>query len=79
MPGRKKEVRCRECKRAFLVRVSDLQRGWGLYCSKRCKAINQTRDRVWRRRQTSAEFEAEAARHADFEADADREQTKGDE
>lgn len=35
------ERNCRRCRNTFLARVADVKRGWGLYCSKSCKAIRQ--------------------------------------
>ena len=35
------EQKCKCCKTVFEARVADVNRGWGLYCSKRCKAIVQ--------------------------------------
>ena len=35
------ERKCRRCRAKFLARASDVKRGWGLYCSKSCKAIRQ--------------------------------------
>lgn len=32
----------RGCKCTKQVRQADINRGWGLFCSKRCKAIDQT-------------------------------------
>lgn len=32
------EVKCEACLAPKLVRVSDVKRGWGRYCSKSCKA-----------------------------------------
>lgn len=31
------------CKNEFDARPADVNRGWGLYCSKRCKAVAQER------------------------------------
>ncbi len=36
------EVKCHRCKCLFMVRVADIKRGWGKFCSKSCKAIKQT-------------------------------------
>jgi hypothetical protein len=33
--------KCKCCKQSFQARTADVKRGWGLYCSKRCKAIMQ--------------------------------------
>jgi hypothetical protein len=38
--GAKQQVKCR-CGAAFLARVADINRGWGKFCSKRCKAKEQ--------------------------------------
>ena len=35
--------KCKCCKVVFQARQSDVNRGWGLFCSKRCKAIVQER------------------------------------
>ncbi|WP_254228948.1 hypothetical protein [Burkholderia gladioli] len=35
------ERNCRRCKQPFLARAADVKRGWGLFCSKSCKAIKQ--------------------------------------
>jgi endogenous inhibitor of DNA gyrase (YacG/DUF329 family) len=35
-------VKCQSCKQPFQARVADRNRGWGKFCSKSCKAINQT-------------------------------------
>ena len=35
-------VNCARCKDLFYARVDDRKRGWGKFCSKRCKAIKQT-------------------------------------
>lgn len=37
----KMEVKCLSCNGLFMARVSDRKRGWGKFCSKRCKAIKQ--------------------------------------
>lgn len=36
--GKMVGVKCR-CGKTFQARVADRKRGWGKYCSKRCKAI----------------------------------------
>jgi len=36
-------VKCKNCKTPFEARTADVSRGWGLYCSKACKAKKQTR------------------------------------
>lgn len=37
------EVKCanKQCRKAFKARAADIARGWGKFCSKSCKAINQ--------------------------------------
>jgi hypothetical protein len=35
-------VKCKNCKTPFEARTADVNRGWGLYCSKACKARKQT-------------------------------------
>ncbi|PRH19116.1 hypothetical protein C6T71_24505 [Burkholderia multivorans] len=35
------ERKCKRCKAPFLARAADVKRGWGLFCSKSCKAIKQ--------------------------------------
>ncbi|VVE31076.1 hypothetical protein PEP31012_03679 [Pandoraea eparura] len=32
---------CKRCKKPFQARAADVKRGWGLFCSKSCKAIKQ--------------------------------------
>lgn len=43
--GAKQSVTCASfgCSVEFEARVSDIKRGWGKFCSKRCKAITQER------------------------------------
>jgi hypothetical protein len=40
------KVKCRnaECGREFDARAADVDRGWGTFCSKSCKARKQTRN-----------------------------------
>lgn len=33
--------KCKGCGAPFLARAADVKRGWGLYCSKSCKATKQ--------------------------------------
>ncbi|WP_407971426.1 hypothetical protein ACJ51O_07965 [Burkholderia pyrrocinia] len=35
------ERKCKRCKTPFLARAADVKRGWGLFCSKSCKAFKQ--------------------------------------
>lgn len=35
------ERQCKWCRKQFFARAADVKRGWGLYCSKTCKAIRQ--------------------------------------
>lgn len=37
------EKKCKNCSKTFSVRVADHNRGWGIYCSKSCKAVKQTK------------------------------------
>lgn len=39
----KVEQKCKNCKSVFYPRVADVKRGWGKFCSKSCKAKEQTR------------------------------------
>lgn len=39
--GKKVEVKCKCCPVVSQVRQADLNRGWGLFCSKSCKAFWQ--------------------------------------
>lgn len=41
----KVEVTCKHCGRKFMARVADRARGWARFCSKSCKAIDQTKRR----------------------------------
>ncbi|WP_428383667.1 hypothetical protein [Nevskia ramosa] len=34
-------VACRACRKPFAARVADINRGWGKFCSKSCKATEQ--------------------------------------
>lgn len=34
-------VNCQNCRTEFIVRQADLNRGWGKFCSKSCKAKSQ--------------------------------------
>lgn len=50
------EVKCACCGKPFLARQADINRGWGKFCSKRCKAVRQTqrfssgaRPKSWKR------------------------------
>jgi len=36
-------VKCLTCKNPFQARLADRKRGWARFCSKRCKAIRQTK------------------------------------
>lgn len=38
------DVLCVWCAKIISVRVADIKRGWGKYCSKSCKAFHQTID-----------------------------------
>nr|DAN71366.1 MAG TPA: DNA gyrase subunit A [Caudoviricetes sp.] len=39
---------CCECGKEFHPRMADVKRGWGKFCSKRCKAIKQNDERIAR-------------------------------
>lgn len=39
--GLKQEVNCKNCKKPFVARVADINRGWGKFCTKSCKALKQ--------------------------------------
>lgn len=41
MRGKTKKVFCKHCGAPFFARVADLNRGWGVFCSKSCKAKYQ--------------------------------------
>ena len=43
MRGSTVQVKCKTCSNHFEARVADRKRGWGVYCSKSCKAIKQYR------------------------------------
>lgn len=38
------EKKCDNCKKVFYPRLADVKRGWGKFCSKRCKAIKQEKN-----------------------------------
>ena len=42
MPSMTK-MNCKCCGKTFEARVADVNRGWGKFCSKSCKAVKQTR------------------------------------
>jgi len=44
--GVKKQVNCRCCGTEFLARVADINRGWGMFCSKSCK-IKKQKNKNW--------------------------------
>lgn len=64
------EVTCK-CGCKFLARVVDVKRGWGRFCSKSCKAIDQTR--------RTGRGKPRHARRIDNEDEADFEQYLADE
>lgn len=35
------QCNCEWCKKPFTARTADRKRGWGRFCSKRCKAMKQ--------------------------------------
>ena len=37
------DVKCMSCGNSFEARAADVKRGWGKYCSKSCKAHQQTK------------------------------------
>lgn len=39
----KVEQICKNCKKKFFARSADIKRGWGIFCSKNCKAKEQKR------------------------------------
>lgn len=43
MRGAKKVYRCKNCGDPFTARVADRKRGWARFCSKSCKASEQTK------------------------------------
>lgn len=44
--GAKVTVKCKCCGAPFEARVADRKRGWGLYCSKSCKAVKQENNKA---------------------------------
>lgn len=40
-------INCEQCGKAKSVRVADRKRGWGRFCSKRCKTVNQDKKRMF--------------------------------
>ncbi|BAO20641.1 hypothetical protein [Pseudomonas phage PPpW-3] len=38
------ERTCASCGQAFNARATDVKRGWGVYCSKSCKANARAKD-----------------------------------
>lgn len=45
--GRMVENTCQVCKNKFTVRVADVNRGWGIFCSKSCKAKSTVKPGSW--------------------------------
>ena len=43
-------VSCGCCRNQFQARTADVNRGWGKFCSKSCKAINQVQRKNKKRR-----------------------------
>ncbi len=41
--GAQVEVKCKNCRKKFMVRIADRKRGWGKFCSKSCKAKHQAK------------------------------------
>lgn len=41
--GKVVERKCKNCKQPFMAREADVKRGWAKFCSKSCKAKEQTR------------------------------------
>lgn len=37
---------CKNCGRHFTARTADRARGWAKFCSKSCKAIKQTKEKI---------------------------------
>jgi hypothetical protein len=42
--GKTVDVKCACCCSTFKARVADVKRGWGKFCSKRCKAVKQEKE-----------------------------------
>ena len=42
--GKTVEKRCEYCGKKFYPRIADVNRGWGKFCSKSCKANSQYRE-----------------------------------
>lgn len=40
-PPKMVERKCKWCRKPFQARAVDVKRGWGLFCSKSCKAMKQ--------------------------------------
>jgi hypothetical protein len=40
-PPKMVERKCKWCRKPFQARTADVKRGWGLFCSKSCKAKKQ--------------------------------------
>lgn len=38
------ERTCESCRKPFNAKPADVKRGWARFCSKRCKAINQSQE-----------------------------------
>lgn len=42
-PKGTEQAKCRSCSGIFYPKKSEVRRGWGIYCSKSCKAWHQVR------------------------------------
>ena len=76
--GSKVEVKCKSCKVSFMARVADRKRGWGKFCSKKCKAKKQSQsggsDKYHRSSEIDPDYDADHeagmnALHEDYMAD----------
>lgn len=57
-PPKMVERKCKWCRKPFQARVADVKRGWGLFCSKSCKAKKQEK-----RTGQNAAFQARVGEH----------------
>ena len=73
------KIKCKCCGKPKEVRQADINRGWGLFCSKSCKAYEQESRTHQCLNHHIRQFKnkGDGAFHPDLPAEADREQDKG--
>lgn len=69
------DKKCKCCGADMRVRAADVARGWGLYCSKRCKAVVQERKngqhRAYLQGRGVSNLHPERLKHRQYDVDLD--------